>query len=167
MRADVIEDSATFPHDLARVEGFSATRILRRRILARNPNRDGALEQKCVYYAASSTNPGAPSSELVTLTPCLEPNQPIPFYHPRVRQLAFRYVSSMYGNMLCIYIIPLEDGADATAHEDPNSRLYRTCLALLETVAKRGWGKVTGYKKRVVHDVRFTNVLRITPMVLG
>lgn len=121
---------------------------MHRRILARNPNRDAALEQICVYYATSPSD----SPSLVTLTPRLEPEQEIPFYHPRVIQLAFRYITATSGNLLSIYILPLE--SEGAAHEDPTSRLYRTCLALLETISKRGWGKITGYKKRVVHDVR-------------
>jgi tRNASer (uridine44-2'-O)-methyltransferase len=36
------------------------------------------------------------------------------------------------------------------------SRLDRTCLALLERVYKHGFGSMVGYKKRVNHDVRNT-----------
>lgn len=35
---------------------------------------------------------------------------------------------------------------------DPNSRLYRTALALLEALHRYGWGAVTRYRKRVKHD---------------
>lgn len=35
---------------------------------------------------------------------------------------------------------------------DMNSRLYRTCLALLDTLDRYGWGAMTNYKKRVNHD---------------
>ncbi len=35
---------------------------------------------------------------------------------------------------------------------DINSRLYRTCLALLETLHRYCWGALTNYKKRVHHD---------------
>jgi hypothetical protein len=35
---------------------------------------------------------------------------------------------------------------------DPNSRLYRTSLALLDTLDRYGWGAMTNYKKRVLHD---------------
>jgi tRNASer (uridine44-2'-O)-methyltransferase len=41
--------------------------------------------------------------------------------------------------------------------EDPRvtqTRLDRTCLALLERVYKHGFGQMVGYKKRVNHDVR-------------
>lgn len=35
---------------------------------------------------------------------------------------------------------------------DFSSRLHRTCLALLETLHRYGWGAQTQYKKRVTHD---------------
>jgi tRNASer (uridine44-2'-O)-methyltransferase len=49
--------------------------------------------------------------------------------------------------MLQIEIIPLPGTTT-----DPNSRLYRTCLALLETLHRYGWGAMTNYQKRVIHD---------------
>ena len=49
--------------------------------------------------------------------------------------------------MLQIEVIPLPG-----TPTDPNSRLYRTCLALLETLHRYGWGAMTNYKKRVIHD---------------
>ena len=41
---------------------------------------------------------------------------------------------------------------DAPDPSDINSRLYRTCLALLETLHRYCWGALTNYKKRVHHD---------------
>lgn len=49
--------------------------------------------------------------------------------------------------MIRIEAVPLPD-----TPLDLNSRLYRTCLALLETLHRYGWGTMTQYKKRVVHD---------------
>lgn len=53
---------------------------------------------------------------------------------------------------------PNETTIDSTGvnREDPaavQARLERTCLALLERVYKHGFGTMTGYKKRVNHDV--------------
>jgi tRNASer (uridine44-2'-O)-methyltransferase len=49
--------------------------------------------------------------------------------------------------MLQIELVPLHG-----TPTDPNSRLYRTCLALLETLHRYGWGAMTNYQKRVIHD---------------
>lgn len=54
--------------------------------------------------------------------------------------------------------------AEAIAKEDTKvteARLDRTCLALLERVYKHGFGSMVGYKKRVNHDVRQPNSVRV------
>lgn len=95
---------------------------------------------------------------ILVLTPLLDQTGSLPYYHPRVFHIAFHYLLS-----------PASDprgGANATSGArlrvevvafpdvplDPNSRVYRTCLALLETLHRYGWGAVTNYKKRVHHD---------------
>ncbi|WVW86884.1 hypothetical protein I302_108939 [Kwoniella bestiolae CBS 10118] len=40
-----------------------------------------------------------------------------------------------------------------TPTPEGKERLYRTCLALLETLHKHGYGQLVGYQKRRVHDV--------------
>ena len=75
------------------------------------------------------------------------PTASLPYYHPAVTHLAFRYIPSA-DPLLRIEALPLPGTST-----DPNSRLYRTCLALLETVHRYGWGAMTNYKKRVHHDV--------------
>ena len=53
---------------------------------------------------------------------------------------------------------------EAMAKEDTKvteARLDRTCLALLERVYKHGFGSMVGYKKRVNHDVRQPNSIRV------
>jgi len=69
----------------------------------------------------------------------------LPYYHPSVSQLAFRYLN--HEQMLQIEVVPRPD-----TPTDLNSRLFRTCLSLLETLHRCGWGLVTNYKKRVIHD---------------
>ena len=54
--------------------------------------------------------------------------------------------------------------AEAMAKEDTKvteARLDRTCLALLERVYKHGFGSMVGYQKRVNHDVRPPNSIRV------
>ena len=85
----------------------------------------------------------------------------MPFYHPTVSHIAFRYIRGVLssGNSetfdqarLRIEVIPLPSTTSTPPPTDPNSRLYRTCLALLETVHRYGYGALTNYRKRVHHD---------------
>lgn len=80
----------------------------------------------------------------------------MPYYHPAVHHIRFRYLASSSNSAdepipttgtLQIEVDPLPGTPN-----DPNSRLYRTCLALLETVHRYGWGVMGNYKKRVIHD---------------
>lgn len=103
----------------------------------------------------------------------------LPWYHPPVRHLAFRYIphpqtssSSTSSDLnsaaeepvafIRLEVVLAEHEHDSPLIMDPSSRLYRTCLALLETVYKYGKGKMNGYKKRVLHDVRRYFLLRKT-----
>jgi tRNASer (uridine44-2'-O)-methyltransferase len=87
---------------------------------------------------------GIPST--LVLTPLLAPGELLPYYHPNVRRLAFRHVPSTPA-ILRIEAVVLPD-----TPTDLNSRLYRTSLALLETLHRYGWGALTNYQKRVKHD---------------
>ena len=101
---------------------------------------------------------GDHEASTLILTPVLDQTGSLPYYHPQVFHIAFRYLPSPASE-------PHDDvGADSGAtlqvevvafHGvplDPNSRIYRTCLALLETLHRYGWGAMTSYKKRVKHD---------------
>ena len=86
------------------------------------------------------------------LTPLLPPDNEMPYYHPTVSHLAFRFISSSSQDEpdeghLRIEVVPLP-GTDLSL----GGRLYRTCLALLETLHRYGWGAQTHYQKRVLHD---------------
>jgi tRNASer (uridine44-2'-O)-methyltransferase len=152
LRADILSDkSAEEEPILASVSGYKATRQIRRRILPRSPKRDGPLEQDCIFFTpVTGDDLYHDLSSLVVLTPRLDDSETLPFYHPAVRQLAFRYLTTPEP-ILRIDIIPINPETNTSS--DTNSRLHRTCLALLETVHRFGWGQHTGYKKRVLHDV--------------
>jgi tRNASer (uridine44-2'-O)-methyltransferase len=87
---------------------------------------------------------------VLVLTPILPSDGVLPYYHPTVTHLAFRFVPSTSSRpaQLCIEAVPLP-----STPLDPGARLYRTCLSLLETLHRYGWGALTQYKKRVAHDV--------------
>ncbi|KAI0361234.1 DUF1613-domain-containing protein [Trametes cingulata] len=145
LRSEIISDSTSdFPTESPQLQGFRPVRSLHRRLLPRRPGRDDGLEQHCTLYAAD--NHGDAEPVVLVLTPIQEPGAALPYYHPAVSHLAFRYVSAD-GPLLRIEVVPLP-----STPTDLDSRLYRTCLALLDTLHRYGWGAVTNYKKRVQHD---------------
>ncbi|TFK23488.1 DUF1613-domain-containing protein [Coprinopsis marcescibilis] len=166
LRSDVVaEYTSDFPGSIPKFEGLKPVLCIHRKLLPRRPGRDGGLEQYCSLYASTTTSgPGsdlhhesdsaeepvaAPVITTLVLTPIVAPGGSLPYYHPAVSHLAFRYISSPAHPEPSIRIetLPLPG-----TPMDPNSRLYRTCLALLETVHRYGWGAMSNYKKRVIHD---------------
>ncbi|KAF8639015.1 hypothetical protein AX17_001793 [Amanita inopinata Kibby_2008] len=138
------EWDSNFPALIPRIAGFHPVRCIRRKLLARRPERDASIEQFCSFYGAEDDS----TPQVVVLTPIVEPGNTLPYYHPAVHHLAFRYLPSTYNSeAIRIEVKPLDN-----TPTDPNSRLYRTCLSLLEMIHRYGWGAMTNYKKRVIHD---------------
>jgi tRNASer (uridine44-2'-O)-methyltransferase len=176
-------------------QGFHRTRNIRRKILPRRPTRDAPLVQDCSFYRSGAEDRGDEQGILV-MVPHSDRAEDVPYYHPVLRKLAFRYGSAIPSTetkepdttesstvtptpdspevrgTISISILPFAEESDtqlaayaegsksSTKSEQslssdvlPN-RTYRTCLHLLETLHKHGWGRLTGYQKRVVHDVR-------------
>ncbi|GLB39006.1 putative predicted AdoMet-dependent methyltransferase [Lyophyllum shimeji] len=146
LRSDTLAElTFDFPTSLPRPKGRHLMRVTQRRLLARRPGRDASLEQYCSLYGPEDTHDSARPDTLI-LTPIIPEGGSLPYYHPAVLHLAFRYIPSEPAT-LRIEVVPLPG-----TPTDPNSRLYRTCLALLDTLDRYGWGALTNYKKRVVHD---------------
>ncbi|KAJ3555548.1 hypothetical protein NM688_g2512 [Phlebia brevispora] len=146
MVSESIDESQISPI-VPTIQGFTARWSIRRRLLPRRPGRDAALEQHCTLYGHTNTESSEEMSpSILVLTPIVDLGSSLPYYHPRVSHLAFRYVVSSVP-MLQIEVVPLPE-----TPVDLNSRLYRTCLALLETLHRYGWGAMIHYKKRVIHD---------------
>ncbi|KAF5324150.1 hypothetical protein D9619_011306 [Psilocybe cf. subviscida] len=176
LRSEVISDmtfkdaepAVDLPPLVPTFSGLRPVRCIHRKLLPRRPGRDAALEQYCTFYTSCSLSPNddasaAGSPNTLVLTPIVEDGIPLPYYHPAVSHIAFRFLS-----------LPPETGASPSPSSsetpspqnilridaqpfpgvslDPNDRLYRTSLALLETVYRYCWGVITQYKKRVVHD---------------
>ncbi|KAG6815893.1 hypothetical protein H0H87_010414 [Tephrocybe sp. NHM501043] len=141
----VAEITSDFPESIPRLKDRRLTSSTHRKLLARRPGRDASLEQYCSLYEPEElTGPSSP--DILLLTPIVPQGGALPYYHPAVSHLAFRYIQSEPPT-LRIEVIPLPD-----ISTDPNARLYRTCLALLDTLDRYGWGALTNYKKRVMHD---------------
>ncbi|KAG6860967.1 hypothetical protein C0995_005333 [Termitomyces sp. Mi166 len=137
------EMTSNFPTAIPQLKGRRLISSTHRKLLARRPGRDAPLEQYCSLYEPEEL-PTTPDT--LILTPILPPGGALPYYHPAVSHLAFRYIQSDPPT-LRIEVIPLPN-----TQTDPNARLYRTCLALLDTLDRYGWGALTNYKKRVMHD---------------
>ncbi|KAF8338658.1 hypothetical protein F5887DRAFT_982268 [Amanita rubescens] len=136
LRSEHIREwDSDFPDFIPQFASLKPVRCIRRKLLARRPERDASVEQ---FYSLTPS--------VVVLTPIVKPGKWLPYYHPTAHHLALRYISS--AETIRIEVQPL-DGTPI----GPDSRLYRTCLALLETLHRYGWGAMTNYKKRVIHDV--------------
>lgn len=157
LRSETISDSDTIiPTSVPCLEGYCPVRNVHRKLLPRRPGRDSGLEQHCTLYAFETGEfAGLPS--MLVLTPLIPEGESLPYYHPTVSHLAFRFIPSNIDTnsdsasaqpALRIEVIPLPD-----TPTDPNSRLYRTALALLDTLHRYLWGALTHYQKRVQHDV--------------
>ena len=152
MRSEVIEESAdAFPEIVPLLQDLRQLRNIHRRLLPRRPTRDSGLEQHCTLYAPSlPSDSEAFHPTVLVLTPILPSGGSLPYYHPTVTHLAFRVIppTSSESAVLRIEALPLPGTS-----LDPGARLYRTCLSLLDTLHRYGWGALTHYKKRVLHDV--------------
>lgn len=98
------------------------------------------MDQDCVLYCAHRS----PQVDLVVFFPLLNPGETIPWYHPDVEAIAFRYVDGQAP------IVRIDVIKKDKVEGEP--RLLNTCRTLLETICTHGWGFSVGYQKRVVHD---------------
>lgn len=157
------------------ISSYAPDSNLVRRLLPRQQNRDPSLDQDCTFLLENRGSKTVPtvgseahddhehsvsaddSPTLVVLTPRLaEGSTSLPWYHPPVWHLAFRFLRpNIPGDedFIRIEIVLLNPERDSASAADPTSRLYRTCHSLLETVYRYAKGKKEGYKKRVEHDV--------------
>ncbi|CAE7070961.1 unnamed protein product [Rhizoctonia solani] len=137
LRAEIESDfelSHSVEYAVPGLEQYQPTRLLRRVLVPRKPNRDRALGQSCIFY----TDQGEPT--VLVLSPDLSDEHPTPpFYHPAVAHLAIRFTETH----LVVEVVPL-------AHF--TLRLVKTCISLLENVYRVGYGFANGYRKRVEHD---------------
>ncbi|KAJ7784107.1 hypothetical protein B0H16DRAFT_1356096, partial [Mycena metata] len=143
LRSDLVnETSSDFPALIPALDGLVPLSNIHRRLLPRRPGRDEPLEQHCTLYGSES------DPNTLILTPIIPQGGSLPYYHPAVSHLGFRYIDATTPPTLRLEVVPLA----ADAEIDPDSRLYRTGLSLLDALHRYGWGALTNYKKRVHHD---------------
>ncbi|KDN44390.1 DUF1613-domain-containing protein [Tilletiaria anomala UBC 951] len=159
-----------------------------RRLLPRNPNIDRHLDQSCTFlrrrrcqlrgaHNEGSADPIADGTKdppledgLVIYTPLVDsqetdPEAQIPFYHPKVKALAYHYIAdhkradaAKYGTLrLEVQLFPQTSATLSSPLDSPalplDHRLMRTAKSLLETQHKHSFGSANSYQKRVHHDV--------------
>ena len=143
--------------------GFERQRTVVRRLIPRNPHLDRPLLQTCHFYTSSlSQNPtyaqdglqAEATQHLVIYIPHAKSAAEIPWYHPKVRALAFLYSgdetwTSVPSPNVSIHIALFPD-SDSTIVAP---RIYRTLHHLLGTIHKHGTGLLGGYTKRTHHDL--------------
>ncbi|EIW71493.1 hypothetical protein TREMEDRAFT_42864 [Tremella mesenterica DSM 1558] len=159
---------------------------MRVRLMPKQVKRDSRIDQTAQFYRTASRllarefpfKPNIDTDEdhegdstiayeegLVVLTPEVKTVEDVPYYHPPVKKLAFRWEEVDFSNFpqsvddedhespirarLSIAYLPFPPSSPAHI----SLRLHRTLLALLEKVYKHGYGSMVGYVKRRQHDV--------------
>ncbi|KAG1718522.1 hypothetical protein EDB19DRAFT_1920468 [Suillus lakei] len=128
LRSETISDSdTTIPSSVPRLEGYCPVRNVHRKLLPRRPGRDSGLEQHCTLYALETGDfAGLPS--MLVLTPLVSEGESLPYYHPTVSHLVFRFIPSnstttpdSASTQPALRIGVVQHPGTPT---DPNSRLY-------------------------------------------
>ncbi|EPQ29053.1 uncharacterized protein PFL1_03342 [Pseudozyma flocculosa PF-1] len=203
LRADILEQQtcdSTSSND-ADIDGYRPIKRIRRSILPRRPGLDWEMHQECtLYHRTDPLDASSIREAVVVYTPIASPQarqrfsegwiddptrrlsfpsheEQIPFYHPKVRAIAFRYFVSqpqpqsqhdgaeaaasshdddaerslpIFGTH-SIALVPF--GPDQSAALPPTHRLARISLHLVTTLHTHTWGRTHNYVKRVHHDV--------------
>ncbi|TRX94001.1 hypothetical protein FHL15_005079 [Xylaria flabelliformis] len=144
---DVEADATTPGPILIQFEGFHLDKLLVRRLIPRNPQRDPPLDQTCLIYHSYETGETETSSSMVVYKPHVSSHSDVPFYHPKVKALAFLH---QWNTKTC-------EGAVSIHYQffddyGSSPKLVRTGLHLVSTLHKHGEGAREGYVKRVQHD---------------
>jgi tRNASer (uridine44-2'-O)-methyltransferase len=148
LRADVEQDIVELRghSTLPRIKHLNLTRYIRRVLLPKRPKLDRSLQQDCFIYDSKTIG-------VAILRPECTSKLDIPFYHPQVRSLAFRFVDEQGKKRVEVHVDPFEEDDEFDPIEQSQHRLSRTVISLIELLCKLAWGAENGYKKRVQHDV--------------
>jgi tRNASer (uridine44-2'-O)-methyltransferase len=127
------------------LSGFNWERTYVRQLVPRNRQLDKDLPQTCHFYTRLD---GETTRSLIIYIPHVEDSGSMPWYHPRVRAVAFSHdwtPTSRLGVVAVHYSLFPDVPLD--------SRLERTALQLLTKIHKHSKGQQAGYQKRVHHDL--------------
>ncbi|GAA5865372.1 hypothetical protein JCM3774_005616 [Rhodotorula dairenensis] len=169
LRADILADDANVAdrgdapaHSIPVLQGYRCVRRVRRQILPNRPQFDWAMQQECLFYDSEPLDNDHGTEALVVLLPDFDHlerdrgDRRLPYYHPQVHALAFRYFSGPSGTAesatLRIDLVPLPSDP-IVAPLPPGDRLFRTGQMLIKYAAKVCNGQAVGYQKRIHHDL--------------
>ncbi|KAJ0424319.1 hypothetical protein BJY00DRAFT_260372 [Aspergillus carlsbadensis] len=152
-RADILFDTGTgteasrdggdcrTPLPARDVPGLQLSRTIVRRLIPRNSQLDRTLDQTCHFYRsppAAGTEETEQDWFLVIYTPHVSTKEELPYYHPRLRSLAFLYDACSFppststepeleapAGVMSIHILPWRT-------EPVHNRLERTLSKLLD-----------------------------------
>ncbi|KAH7037629.1 uncharacterized protein B0I36DRAFT_314473 [Microdochium trichocladiopsis] len=126
-------------------QDYAIENTLIRKLIPRNTKRDQPMDQTCLSYRRLSSSEEIKS--LVVYKPHIDNPADMPFYHPRVKALAFHHEwnSSTETGRISIHYNFFDD-------YEGDAKLGRTAYHLLSTLHKHGLGTLAGYVKRVQHD---------------
>jgi len=140
--------------------GFENERTFIRCMIPRNPQLDKPISQTCQILRHAGVE--GQVTTLVLYVPHVSSVEELPWYHPRVRALAYVHNWQPWNERVLRYwdsTKPYVEGNISLhyrlfpQHTFPLSlRLHRTSYQLLQTVYKHGQGSLHGYEKRVHHD---------------
>lgn len=146
---------ATETPELPRLRGFELARFMIRKFIPRNTLRDDPMNQSCLFYESAlpaeseDRHDGGVQRTLVIYLPHASSGAEMPFYHPKVRGVAFlhEWTPASGSGVISVSYQYFCDGHRSDV------KLTRTALQLLKVLYKHGQGRVAGYQKRVHHDV--------------
>ena len=130
-------------------DSFVCKRYLVRTLIPRNTLRDKPLDQTCLIYE-SGPDSDQRKRTLVVYLPHVSSEDDMPFYHPKVQGIAFLHEwrgAASEGSISISYSF------FSGPAKSSSNKLTRTALNLLSVIHKHGTGRISGYVKRVQHDL--------------
>ncbi|MCJ1453082.1 tRNA(Ser) Um(44) 2'-O-methyltransferase [Mycoblastus sanguinarius] len=129
--------------------GFEVKRTFVRRMIPRNPQLDKPIAQTCIFFKSTGRVIGL-EQNLIIYIPHSPSLDELPWYHPRVKSLAYLHSWSSFSSSQGIISLHYRLFPSETHSISP--RLLRTGQRLLSTIHRHGQGQLAGYTKRVHHD---------------
>ncbi len=147
-------------------EGYELEWTVVRKLIPRNPKVDKPLMQTCHLFKSDQDILVTGANEqkekaqaeryLVIYIPHVSLPDEMPFYHPKVNNLAILYTYLPNHHVSAISSPPSSGTMSIYYSLFPDypldNRLSRTALKLLDIMHKHSRGRQAGYKKRVHHD---------------
>ncbi|AOA63284.1 tRNA(Ser) Um(44) 2'-O-methyltransferase [Komagataella phaffii CBS 7435] len=118
-----------------------------RRIIPRNPFKDCIINQTCLLLQDSLNDDAEVTQSLIVYVAHLDDPEDIPFYLPCVKAVALFFDKGS----LSVHYLPFD--IEEVQKWKPTDRPVRTAYRLLKTCKKHSEGVMSGYEKRVNHDL--------------